>query len=246
MPSNSKSDFEGVKGRPPEFYDVKNVPPDDASDDDLLSYWFHMVVDQTDEKPVPSPATSKRLLNLCENKDGCLAYLQYMIPLLPDTPDTHERIKELYESELANPRFGEFWQTHIGEWLRHSTSVYVDKLVVSANKITDDSGGSHDDDLEALVKLDWTKAEPILRNLASSNQPHSSAMAVRVLYKHSIESNDIDQANILRARLKSVVQNENASAFARSSAYRRADGNRMGRLRGMVSVTVPRRDIRIS
>jgi hypothetical protein len=196
------------------FEPQRNPPGDDAPLDVLIGYWTDDSRRREDRKP--SPIVSKRLLEGAEKSPERLTEL---LDLLPDAADTHDRVKKLLDQEERSPRPGVDWKKRAHEWLMSHSVYFRDELEQSAKEAKDEDGGvSGEDRIEALAGLDWPRAEPVLKKLASGDQPRTAALALSLLYKHALKSNDARQEDALRTRLKAIVADREAKGYARDAA----------------------------
>jgi len=192
----------------------RNPPGDDAPLEVLIGYWTDDSLRREERKP--SPIVSKRLLEGMEKNPERLTEL---LDLLPDTDDTRNRLKKLLDQEERSPQFSADWKKKVREWLMTHSGFFRDELEQAAKEAKDDDGWvSGEDKIEALVKLDWPRAEPMLKKLSSGDQPRTAALALSLLYKHAAKSNDAPQEEALRIRLKSIVAESQAKGYARNAA----------------------------
>src|SRR5436853_205343 len=73
-----------------------------------------------------------------------------------------------------------------------------------------------EDELTTLPRLDWPKAEPILKKFAASPMPRRAVLAKTLLYRHHGKQ-DTDGAALF-ADLKAVVENQKALGYCRDRA----------------------------
>ncbi|HEX5083344.1 MAG TPA: HEAT repeat domain-containing protein, partial [Blastocatellia bacterium] len=197
---------------------VINPRPDSVGDDApleaLIGYWTDRS-SLTDQQK-PSPIVSKRLLEGVEKNPERLTAL---LDLLPDTADTHDRIKKILDREERTPRLSADHKRKAREWLMTHSGYFRDELAQAAEGAKDENGWiAGESKIKALVRLDWARAEPILKKLASGDQPRAAALALALLYKRAVESNDARQEEALRTRLKAIVADRRANGYSRDAA----------------------------
>jgi len=198
--------------RPPDFYDSAKTPPDDAPVADLLDYWEHYA---TSREPKPSEATRQRLLSTCEGEPEGLPRL---LNLLPQDSAAAERVKKLYDKALATDRFDETGLKSVRDWLRFHSKYFLDELLALARKAKDKDGYvDKEEALQALAKVEWPMAEPLLQSL-SGGGPRTAALATVLLYRHAVESKEESAAGKYRERLMTMAAARSLPAAARDTA----------------------------
>src|SRR5262249_10327883 len=70
-------------------------------------------------------------------------------------------------------------------------------------------------EIEALAKLDWPTAKPLLEKIVASGGSVSYPMALSQLYAGAVKENDTAQADIYRAILKQTVVEDGISGGSR-------------------------------
>ncbi len=87
--------------RSEEFYDKKNVPPDDAPFDDLIDFWKrqNFITDSHPNKIKPSKKTLTRLIESAKVKPENLPDL---LNLLPINAETSTIVKDIYDTQNSN------------------------------------------------------------------------------------------------------------------------------------------------
>jgi hypothetical protein len=191
------------------FYDKKTPPADDAPIGDLLDYWKHQ--NQFDPKytyrPKPSEKSVERLMAEVEKKPETLAEL---VDTLPETPETSEFVKRLYDEESNNRKFDASWRTGIKKWLTYHTNYFTNDLYQIANQAADTKEYvTNQDEVLALARVDWERAKPILdRMLSNSQQPVSQTLARWANYQHALAVNDSFDIDKYRKELQETVENK--------------------------------------
>jgi hypothetical protein len=216
--SESKEDDEDArKTRTPEFFDETKPPSDDAPAEDILDYWerWSNISRRHGDGP-PTDAVKRRILDACEAKPE---RLPRFLSLLPDAPETGERVKKLYDAALASPTPDASWQEHVHGWLRLNSNYFLSKLLNEALTVRDKSGYiDGEEELRALAKVDWESAEPFLRSFSNGGQLRTTALALALLHRHALEAKDSEGAENFRTRLQAIAADPNAPARARNTA----------------------------
>ncbi|HEY8560404.1 MAG TPA: hypothetical protein VIL74_08495 [Pyrinomonadaceae bacterium] len=191
------------------FLDKKNPPPGDAPIEDLLDYWKHQ--NQFDRKytyaPQPDERTIERLMAEVEKKPQTLAEL---VGVFPETKETAEFVKRLYDEESANRRFDQSWRTAVKKWLTYHSPYFSNELFQTANQAADtEEYVTNQDEVLALARVDWEKAKPLLdRMLGNARAPVSQTLARWAYYKHALAANDELDIDKYRKELQETVENE--------------------------------------
>lgn len=215
-PRTPKADEEEKDQRPPEFYSDDRMPADSAPLDDLLAYWGHRTSILYLDGPKPTPAVRQRLLAAFEAEPD---ELRHLLPFLPETEAAAERVKKLYDEAQSGARFDESWQKSVREWLQFNSKYFLNELLALARKVKDKDGYVENQEaLNALAKVDWSSAEPLLQTLVESGGPRSAALALRLSYQHALEDKDASAEGKYRARLQAIAANSSAPARARDIA----------------------------
>jgi hypothetical protein len=186
-------------------------PPDDAPLEILGLYWGQM---NGSVQVSASQKTRERLVEACVAKPELTASL---LKLLPQTPQVQDVIKRLYDEN--GERLGESWREEIKKYLKLNTRYFREELFADAMAAQDDNeGGSvtHEDELTTLARMDWTRAEPILKNYAQGAMPRRAVLAKTVLYHHY--KGKQTQADAFFAELKKTVEDREALGYSRDKA----------------------------
>jgi hypothetical protein len=200
--------------RPPDFYDSRKTPPDDAPVVDLLDYW---VIQARSSNPQPSEATRQRLLAACEGEPERLPSL---LKLLPQDAAAAERVKKLYDEAAPSDRFDEDWRKSVRNWLRFNSKYFFDELLAMARKAKDQNqygSVANEEALKALAKVDWRTAEPLLQSLLVEG-PRTAALATALLHRHAVEAKEEGDAGTYRAKLMTMAGSRGLPAAARDTA----------------------------
>ena len=214
-PRSAETQTEPKKPRPANFLDKANVPPDDAPIEDLVDYWLRW--SYKDAKHAPSETVRKRLL------DGSLDDLMQLVELLElFTVDEDEinKIKEVFDKTKDKSELG-YQRDEIRKWLLLNSKHFIGELFSLANKVKDKDEFAfveNGEALEALAKLDWTRAKPLLETLVNTGQQRSSTLALTLLHRHSIEEKELSAELKFRSQLQSIASNRNFAGSARKAA----------------------------
>src|SRR5215470_10427621 len=184
---------------------VEGGPPaDDAPIEDLVEYWSNRSNDRRSAGlPGPSDTVRERLLDAAERRPWILPKLY---DFLPQNSDMHDRLykvlakdpKEFDEIEENNWRVSLYW------WLQSNTP-YLRNELIEAVRTRDNNDSDKLDEIEALAKLDWHTAKPLLEKIVASSRSVSYPKALSQLYEGAVKENDTSQADMYRAILKQLV-----------------------------------------
>jgi len=186
-------------------------PPDDAPLEVLGLYWGQI---DDSVKESATQKTRERLIDACAQKPELTASL---LKLLPQTPPVNEAIKHIYDEN--GERLSDGWRDEVKKYLKLHTRYFRDELVADALGAKDDGetgGVTHEDELRTLAELDWTKAEPILKEFAEARMPRRAVLAKTLLYRHY--SKEDPKADRLYSDLKNTVENQKALGYSRDRA----------------------------
>jgi hypothetical protein len=214
--SESKEDEPSKKTRPEEFFEETKPPTDDAPTDDLLDYWERWSSSTRRKAGPPTDAVRRRLIAACEAEPERLPRL---VSLLPDAPETAERVKKLYDAAQGSEKFDESWRMSVRRWLEFNSNYFESELLGEARKVADKGGSvAGETALRALAKVDRESAEPLLRSLSSGGQPRTAAVALALLHRRALEAKDAPGEELFRARLQAIASDRNAPGYARDTA----------------------------
>lgn len=213
--------------RPQEFYKKENVPPDNAPIDDLIDFWKRQNFYDAShpDKITPSDKTLQRLIESVEDKPE---NLNDFLKLLPVNEDIAEKIKNIYDANAQN--FDESGREAVAKWLKYKSRYYSDELLAEAQTAKDHKTyqtAGKEEELRALAKVDWKKAESLLERLAADKiNPRTASFAKRLIYEHAIEEKDAATIEKYRDEFKAIVENKNASGAARYDAFNALSSNK--------------------
>ncbi|GIU81393.1 MAG: hypothetical protein D6687_10855 [Acidobacteria bacterium] len=205
-----------VTTRDDAFYDVFKPPSDDASIGDILDYWVYWANVGNIYTPKPTDKVLERIKN--EIRKDHFILLNY-INLFQDRDV--EFVKEIYDEEVASKKLDRWWRQTVRNWLVYNSDYFTSELFELVQRklaeTTDYVEGK--EELMALAKFDWEKAEPIVRQLALDNtRPGLQTLAKWILYKRSIETGDEGEAERLREELKKIAADKSQKSGVRDLA----------------------------
>ncbi len=187
-------------------------PADDAPIEKLLAYWASRGYSEFEGEDLkPSDKVRERFLEVFENRP----WLSQTMPnLLPDTPDTYDRLYKMLNEDPADQAN---WKNVIRYKLKQSSSYFREELI---NDVRNLSKFNYADltSLRALIKLDWETAKPFVEEMAANPLPQIAIQGQALLYGQACRSNDSSQAETIRAQLKAIVGNRSAGYPARQAA----------------------------
>src|SRR5215813_813123 len=196
-------------------YRVESGPPaDDAPTDDLFEYWsLRSNYKRSADLQGPSDIVRERLLSAAERRPWTLPKLY---DFLPQNTDTHDR---LYKVLAKDPdEFDDIkdysWRVSLYWWLQSNTQ-YLRNELIEAVRTRDNNNSDKLDEIEALAKLDFQSARPLLEKIVAAGSSLSYPMALSKLYEGSVIGTDMTQSEAYRATLKNLLVEKGISANAR-------------------------------
>ena len=199
---------------PATFFDKNNPPPDDAPIADLITYWSRWVhrpdLDLSD-------TVRQRLFELCLDEPK---YFVHFVSLAPQTKAVATKIKEVYDkAELRESERG-----YLKNWLVFNSDFFLDDLLELVKNIREDEKRGTIGNLyalNALAKVKWETAEPLLRNLTTGAQPRLGTLAHSLFYQHAIDEKDSATEEQYRKILKTIASNRDLPLYARDLAIKK-------------------------
>src|SRR5262245_7397069 len=186
-------------------------PGDDAPIRELIKYWLDNRLAAVSGAQKPSERVRQRLLEAVEDRPW-LAHS--LLELLPETPDTGDRLYKLINQE---PDDEDGWKWKVHDWLSHNSGYFRDDLLAEVRSI--DLGETQNAAaLKSLSRLDWEAAKPFIESYATGNGDILAPTALSLLYEHEIKFGDAAKAEGYRAGLKAMVANREAPAVTRGEA----------------------------
>src|SRR5262245_20664167 len=186
-------------------------PADNAPIKKLVDYWSgDSNVDKQNTRK-PSDKVRERLLEAVERRPRLIFKLSNFIP---ETTDTHDRLYKLLEDEQKNELD---WEPYLRKWLQHHSRYFRDELIEAARK-ADVYMSDAQDNLQALARLDWESAKPILDTFASSGIIQLKSIALSLLYQKTHQNNDSVQVEKFCVLLQAIVANREFPPDARMTA----------------------------
>src|SRR5690606_7911610 len=156
--------------------------------------------------PKPSPTVASRILReLAEDPSRIPSFLN----VFQDDPRAVELVRAEYRRLAEDDESG--YLDTLKRWLRTNTDDCSSVLESVASRIKDSNQYvDNQDELLALTKVDWYKAEPIVQRLYNDKtQKHAQVLATWALYRRALMSGGLD-ADKYRDELKAVVEDKNA------------------------------------
>ena len=184
------------KANPVEESAPAKPPADDAPLAELLAYW-----QQHDYAPDASRMTANVAQRLLEAIEARPWLMNQLLEKLPTSAETTERLYRLYQQ---TPDEEDRWKSGLEQWLRYNSRYFVDDLLKSVTGEGTEPGADTFA-LDALARLDWEKAKPLL--LAQPENPY----ALTVLYRNAVRVNDAALAEQIRAQLQAIVADRDAA-----------------------------------
>src|SRR5262245_50782076 len=186
-------------------------PGDDAPIRELIKYWLDNRLAAVSGAQKPSERVRQRLLEAVEDRPW-LAHS--LLELLPETPDTGDRLYKLINQE---PDDEDGWKWKVHDWLSHNSGYFRDDLLAEVRSI--DLGETQNAAaLKSLSRLDWEAAKPFIESYATGNGDILAPTALSLLYKHEMKFGDAAKAEGYRAGLKAMVANRQAPGTTRGAA----------------------------
>ncbi len=193
--------------------DVADVPGDGASLAVLLAFWSRVAEIRTDLEP--SATSRERLLDAVEARPETLHIL---LKCLPDNPPAHDRVKRLLET-APSLRRNVNARVRVLAWLMRRSRYFRSELINAATQAVDADGAVRGrEELEALARLDWHAAGPILKAHALGAQPRVAALSLALMYRNAIETGRWERVGEVRERLQGIAEDRQASGRTRSEA----------------------------
>ena len=190
-----------------------SVPPEDAPLDVLGRYWAqHNGYDA--EKP--DSLVSQRLLDASQKYPELLPSL---LKLLPKTEEAYRTIKQIYDNNSA--AFSPDWRKEVQRYLELNSQFFRNELVAEASSAKDEKDAGyveHSEELTALVRLDWPRAQPVLKKLEAGQSARASCLAKILTYRHDQATPDGPSAKTERNQLQAIVASHTALGYCRSYA----------------------------
>lgn len=191
--------------------DPDQIPTADTPDEAFLFYWERRANEANNISVKPTNEEEKRIFQaLLKNP----SYLPSLLDLFPTDVKHTGMVKSLYDRFKDESTIGEEWHTDVKLWLRQNSSFFRDELIRLA-----ESSDDGEDDLIALAKLDWKKAEPIVRRLAQSGNNPKVVVANGILFSKLLESNKTQEIIAQREKLIRLARSTQIPAESRVKAF---------------------------
>ncbi|MCI0662688.1 MAG: hypothetical protein L0220_16605, partial [Acidobacteria bacterium] len=186
-------------------------PADDAPIKEIVAYWSGYSYADKQSARKPSDKVRERLLEAVESRPRLIFFLSNFIP---QTTDTHDRLYKLLEEGQENELY---WVDYLRKWLRQNSRYFRDELIEAARNADEDRTDA-EENLQALARIDWETAKPILETFASSGIIRLKSIALSLLYQNTHQNNDSVQAENYRVPLQAIVANRESPPDARMTA----------------------------
>ncbi len=187
-------------------------PKHDAPSEELFLYWARFPRGRG--APEPTEEMRLRLLAECEQDPE---KLRALYPFLPNSPDAHDRVKAQLDRR-TDERRDDAWKD-VRRWLMFNSKHYRAELIQAARGAHSNDGWVYGaDELEALARLDWRTAEPILREHETRGGPRLAARALALRYQRALQAVGLHAATPLRLGLRNIVEDTTAPGRARNFA----------------------------
>lgn len=206
------------------FYDPKNPPRDDAPIEDLIEYWSNAANNYrgatTSYMPSPSERTLGRLLDEMRRRPELATPL---LNALPDNGAAADVVKAIYDRSREPGGLDREQRKALRNWLRMNSGYFSEELERVSAAIRDEGGyvsNSSEDNLLALTRHDFDRAQPIIDRLYSdSTQPVSKVLALWALYRHALETDSSGDVERYRSELMRTVEDRSLSDGVRDKAF---------------------------
>ncbi|HEY0461309.1 MAG TPA: hypothetical protein VGC97_19390 [Pyrinomonadaceae bacterium] len=191
------------------FFDKKNPPADDAPIQDLLDYWKNIAETNAaityDVKP-----SGKALERIMAEVEKNPATLSDVVDIFPESTDTAEFVKRLYDAESAKRDLESGWRNEVKKWLTYHTNYFASELYQTASQTSETPEYvTNQEEVLALARVDFERARPLLERMLNNSQaPVSQTLARWALYKHAVAAGDSMDADTYRKQLQETVENK--------------------------------------
>jgi hypothetical protein len=184
-------------------------PGEDASIAALVSYWRSTAAGRQQTRP--SEHVIDRLLDWCESSPRDLSSL---LPLFQESPPAQDRIKAIYDRNGSDPGFDS-----VRQFLRlHSRHFREERIAMARQAHDKEYWVQNSEELEALARLDWNVAEPILLEHVRSGLHRTRALALAQLYSVAVRQSSREKAEAYRSSLRAIVEDRSYPGRGRDYA----------------------------
>lgn len=208
---------------PWEREDKPPLPGEDAPIELLIKYWTNHGFPNP-KQPPPSERVKRRFLSATE-KEPELIQGFLLRDLLPDTSETHDRLKAWLDGghpvndDSSESQSEKLDRERVRQWLMTHSRYFRDELEQKAVNLREVDGHIINEQfLIAFARLDWEKAKITLERHVASDSLNRVALGLSVQYAHAVETREAALESALRESLRKIVANSQASAYARSKA----------------------------
>lgn len=217
-PPNPDAAFYG-RTRPAEFYDKNKPPADNAPITDVMEYWraISSEASRLRYSPTPSERTTARLM--AEIQKDPKKLIEYL-GILPEDERTGDLVKELYDRNSGDDGYDKNEQQQIKRWLTYHTPHFSHDLARVAQRAgADGETVRGEEELLALARVDYIKAEPIVDRLyLDSSNPLGQVLGTWARYRHALDKGDTSDIERYRDELQKFVEKRDASNRTRDLA----------------------------
>ncbi|MBK9216821.1 MAG: HEAT repeat domain-containing protein [Chloracidobacterium sp.] len=217
-PPNPDAVFYG-RTRPAEFYDKNKPPADNAPIADLMEYWRAISGEATRLRysPTPSERTTARLI--AEIQKDPRKLIEYL-GIMPDDERTGDLVKDLYDRNSGEDGYDKNEQQQIKRWLTYHTPHFSHDLARVAQRAgADGENVRGEEELLALTRVDYLKAEPIVDRLyLDSSNPVAQVLGTWARYRHALDEGSTGDIERYRDELQKFVEKRDASNRTRDLA----------------------------
>ncbi len=202
-----------------DFFNKSKPPPDDASIESLMEYWRTQAQDYNEirHKVYPSEKVLDRLMAEIA-KDP--TRLGEFLNIFPPTSRSAEFVKGIYDSFASGTETQRERRSGLKRWMKYNTPYFSTELARDAARVSDTGEYvTHHDELVALARVDWDRANPIVSRLYNNpGQKASRTAALWALYLHAIEDGSPGDTERYRDELKEIVADKSLSDGIRDLA----------------------------
>jgi len=194
----------------------RSEPGDEAPAKALIEYWRSRSRDAF----APSDQSRWRLLNAVLKEHRFHASV---LDLLPDTTQATALVKHFLDQfddggNQRQPFYSKESRDALRNWLSRHSNYDRDLLLTHAKEVDEeDEAQVNFPDLEALARLDWQSAEPIIEQFSKSLAANVAAYALTLLYDHA-RASDGPECDTLQEQLKQLVTGKSSSDAVREIA----------------------------
>jgi hypothetical protein len=189
-----------------------NEPPDENNPMEVIARFWSVAANRAG-RPLPSPRLREVL---SRHLDEFPELLPGLTEVLPPRGEVYVAVRRIYDAKA--PILGAEWAAPIRLWLRRHSGQFREELVAAATAAHEENGMVRGaEDLQALARLDWPAAEPILKKAAAGAAPRLRALALSLMFTHQAEAG-APGLDPLRRSLQAIVTDPTMPGYARNTA----------------------------